>query len=158
MKKIISHPEYFFWLIAFVFLLSVFLFRQESVDFDLAGTYFVVAYPLFALFLALTTVLTGLVYWFFRRRKIPLSDILTVVHVLLMALGLSALFVFFLYGNSRPVPEGPEFFENVEQQMQAYFMNRRINWLVLAVFMLTALAQLVFVLNMLFSYLKGRKQ
>ena len=158
MKKISSHPEYFFWGIAFVFLLSIFPFRQESVDFNFAGTYFVVAYPLFGLFLALTTVLTGLIYWFFRRRKISLSGMLTVAHVLLMGLGLSALFVFFIYGNSQPAPEGPEFFENVELQMQAYFMNRKVNWLVLAVFMLTALAQFIFVLNMLLSFLKGRKQ
>ena len=131
MKSIVTIPYLYFWIMIPVYCFMLIFFGNHSMDIQLHDTYYVISMTHVWLFLIWTFSLFGLVYW--SVRKLKTYNWITAIHVLA-----TLSMVFLLFSVDRI----------------AYFRQDHFYSITMIFGLIFSLAQILFVLNILFSLLR----
>jgi heme/copper-type cytochrome/quinol oxidase subunit 1 len=142
MKTLIHQPYKIIWAsIPLIFLLS-FLRPDDTFDFQMHDTYFVMASIHIVIAIAILLLVIGFAYWLFRNKK--LVNWMTLGHVIPTILILLLIAFFSMTSN------------NWRDMGYEYF--RRINNMVVISFLLFVLLQLLLLVNLIISALKNENK
>tara|TARA_R110002073_G_scaffold8207_1_gene45658 strand:+ start:98724 stop:99149 length:426 start_codon:yes stop_codon:yes gene_type:complete len=137
MKKIITKPQFFFVILAFILLISGFINKGSSIEIAMSGTFIELKVWSVCLFSTLFFILIAINYTSLTITKKPPKKILTIIHVTLQLLALVPL-LYFIYNS------------NISRTYQEV---SQMNVILVLAFMLFIIASAVHLINFIASLL-----
>jgi len=144
LKKLFQKPHLAFFALIPLILLMGFLNPAAGLDINVHDTYIVISYKHIAIFLAYLFLVLGLGYWVMQRTHRKLSQWLNAIHIILTIGGLTGLFLMPNVAFSTKLQSASPLFDGLILQ----------NVVPVVLTILIALAQLLYIINLIIGILR----
>lgn len=137
MKKLITKPQFFFLILALIFLISGFINKENSIEIAIYGTFLNLKTWSICLFSTLFFILISINYTSLTITQKPPKKALTILHIILQIIALVPL-LYFIYNSDTP---------------KTYQQVSQMNIILVMAFILFLIATVIHLINFMVSLL-----